>query len=279
MRDADLLDSFRDDASPPREEVRSRARARLMEQVALERRQGVPARRRPVRRVVVGLVGLCAMLATAVVLVVVEPWQPTGESAVARAATMLAPHARTVLHIRMDGHHIYSPFFEQWIAPDGSWREKHGGTGPSGPCTVEDGYSASDQIASTYDVRTRAIYRLPLPPAQIRLARLDPMAKVRSWLSGGRLRAAGEIILDGRRVTRLVPTRGKSLYGAIAYYIDVRTAQPVRWQVNATQWYDFTAYDRLPATPRNLRLTSLRAQHPQATLRHGWAAGGGCASG
>jgi hypothetical protein len=256
--------------------VQDRARRRAPPQ-----RRTVVATRRPVRRVVVGLCGLVAALAAAVILVVVEPWQPTGETAVARAATMVSPHARTVLHVRMDGHHIYSPFIEQWIAPDGSWREEHGGTDLSGPCTVENGYDASTQIASTYDVRTRTIYRRTLSPAQIRFAaQSDPMAQVRQWLSGGQLRAAGQTVLDGRRVTRLVPTHGRrSLYGAIAYYIDARTAQPVRWQLNATQWYDFTAYAQLPATPHNLRLTSLRDQHPQAILRHGWGARGGCGSG
>jgi hypothetical protein len=279
MRDTDLIDAFRDDASPPREEVRIRARARLLEQVALDERRGGPPRRRPVRRLVGGVVGLSAALAAAVVLLVVEPWQPTGETAVARAATMVSPEPRTVLHIRMDGHRISSPFFEQWIAPDGSWRELHGGSDPAGPCTIEDGYDASSRTASTYDPRTRTVYSLPLPPAQARLAQLDPMAKVREWLSGGRLRAAGDTLLDGRPVTRLVPTHGTSLFGAIAYYVDARTGRPVRWQVDATQWYDFTTYERLPATPRDLRLASLQDQHPQAAARHGWGATGGCASG
>jgi hypothetical protein len=233
-----------------------------------------PGKRRPVRGV--GLVGLVATLVMAAVLLVVEPWRPTGETAVARAAAMVSPDPHTVLYVRMNGHQIAPPSWEQWIAPDGSWRLTYAGTNRSGPCTVEKGYSASSQIASTYAARTRTIYSLPLPPAQVRLARLDPLAKTRSWLASGRLHEAGELTLDGRRVTRLVPTHGTSLYGEIAEYIDARTAQPVRLQVSATKWYDFTAYERLPASPDNLRLTSLQAQHPRATLRHGW---GGCASG
>ena len=278
MPDSTLLESFRADAAPVRDDVRATARARLLDTIAREHVLEPRATRRPRRRTLV----LAALSAAATLLVIAEPWQTNDNDAVARAAAMVSPRRGSVLHVRAVGHRIYTPFMEQWLAPDGSWREEHGGTGPSGrPCTVEEGYEAATHVQSTFDAATGSIYRHMLSPSQVRFAsQPDQIALVRGWLARGQLRSAGTALVDGRRVIRLVPSHGRqSLLGAIAYYVDARTYAPVRWQVNRTQWYDFTVYRQLPATPMNLALASIGAQHPHATLRRGWGAHHGCLSG
>jgi hypothetical protein len=234
-------------------------------------------RRRPRRR----LLALGALIGATAVLAIAEPWQTSGDDAVARAAAVVSPKRGGVLHIRSEGHRIYTPFSEQWTAPDGSWREQHGGTDMSGPCTVEDGYDAKTHVLSTFDAGTNTIYRHTLSRAQIRFAsQPNQIAQVRTWLAHGQLRSAGAALIGDRRTLRLVPSNGRrSLLGAIAYYVDARTYAPVRWQLNGTQWYDFTIYRELPGTAANLALASIRAQHPDAALRQGWGAHNGCGSG
>lgn len=273
MRDTELLDSFRADAAAASDATRANARARLLDAIEHETAARRPRTRRPPRR----LLALAAALCMAVVLVIAEPWQATGRNVARAASAMVAVKPGTILHIRADGHNIYTPFSEQWIAADGSWREQHGGSNASGACTVEDGYDATSRVMSNYDPRTNSTYHRKISLALGQLA--APISHLRGWLTSGQLHAAGTTRIDGRTVTRLVPTHAQTLQGVRAYYVDARTSAPVRWQINATQWYDFTIYEQLPATRKNIALTSIHAQHPHATQHRGWGAAGGCGSG
>ena len=222
----------------------------------------MPGRRR--RRIL----AMGATLAAAVVLLTVQPWQATHRDDTARAAEMVTLQPRTILHVRAEGHRIYTPFWEQWLAPDGSWRDKHGGSSAAGPCTVENSFDADTHVISTYDATTHRIYRSTLRAATW-FGPIDQVAQIRGWLNNGQLHAVGHARIEGRDVTRLLPTHGKDLRGVQAYYIDARTYAPVRWQIDATQWYDFTIYERLPGNALNDALTSVRAQHPNAGYHPG----------
>jgi hypothetical protein len=276
MPDIDLIAAFRADAAPPSDEVRAQARGQLLGAIA-----ETPTRRlAPLRLPSRGWLALAAALGAVAIVMIAAPWQTAGRDDIARAAAMVALKPGTVLHVRADGHKIYTPFSEQWIAPDGSWRDEHGGSSAAGPCTVEGGFNAATHVLSVYDAPTRTVYSRHLGEAMARLSAYpDQIAQVRAWLAAGQLHGDGEARIDGRRVTRLVPTHGQRLRGVKAYYVDARTSAPVRWQLNAAQWYDFTVYERLPATAANLALTSIRAQHPEAALRRGWGRRGGCGSG
>jgi hypothetical protein len=273
MRDTELLDTFRRDVAPATEATRARARAQLLEAIEHEPGAMRARTRRPRRRLLVLAAAVCA----AAMLVVVEPWHTTSRNVARAASAMVDVKRGTILHLRADGHNIYTPFSEQWLAADGSWREQHGGSNASGPCTVEDGFDAPRRVMSSYDPPTNSIYWRKIPLAQGQFA--APITQLRGWLTSGQLRAAGKARIGGRNVTRLVPTHGKTLLGVQAYYVDSRTSAPVRWQINGKQWYDYTIYEQLPATRKNTALTSINALHPNATQHRGWGAPGGCGSG
>jgi hypothetical protein len=210
-------------------------------------------------------------------LVVIEPWHATGRNVARAASAMVDVKRGTILHLRADGHNIYTPFSEQWLAADGSWREQHGGSNAAGSCTVEDGFDVTSRLMSSYDRPTNSIYWRKIPLAQGQFP--APITQLRGWLASGQLRDAGKTRINGRTVTRLVPTHGKTLRGVQAYYVDSHTSAPVRWEINARQWYDYTVYEQLPATRSNKALTSINAMHPNATRHRGLSAPGGCASG
>jgi hypothetical protein len=282
MPDPNLLDAFRADTALPPDAVRSEARSRLLAEL---QRPSTPRRRghRARRMLVIGT----ALAAAAVVIA--QPWQTrAGGGDVARAAAALALKPGTIIHVRAVGHKIYSPFSETWfVAGGGPWRDRHGGQNLEGPCTVEIGYDPRTGIFSTWDrsAGTIDVRRLPAGSSE-RYLPPDPIALVRRWVASGQLHTAGRTRIDGRDVVRLEPaahgtvwlqTTGGKLLGYSRYFVDASTFAPVRWQVNATQWYDYTIYERLPATPATLALTSVRAQHPNAAEHAG--GNGDCGSG
>jgi hypothetical protein len=274
MRELEPFDSFRSHVTAPSDRDRELARARLAELferppvVSATRLRGLPRLR----------IGLLAVLGAAVILVVVGPWRSDGKDDVARAAAAVALEPNTILHVRTAGHNIEPASSESWTAPDGSWRERHDATGPAGSCVAEDSFEASAGTLSAYDARSNTISSLKLSAAQIPRISESQIALIRDLLLRGQLRPAGQIRIDHRNVTRLLPARGESLFAVAAYYVDARTSEPVRWQLSATQWYDFTTYQRLPANRMNLAKTSAQAQHPTAAIREGPRASIDCGS-
>jgi len=266
MPDHDLLESFRAGAAPVAPDVRARSRAGLLAEIE----------RGPAHRIRRRALVLVPLLAIAVLIAVLQPWHTGGDDATARAAAYLAPVPGRVVHVRMVGHRIVTPFSETWTAPDGTWRSQFGGTRQSGAqCTIEDGFDMRTHQVETWDASARRIdVSTPSPRISRYYRSPDPVTQIRGWLAQGSLRAAGHARVDGRDVIRLVPKHGKTFRGTMAYDVDARTYAPVRYQVNARQWYDITVYERLPATAASLALASVRARHAGAPLVRGTGSGG-----
>jgi hypothetical protein len=94
----------------------------------------------------------------------------------------------------------------------------------------------------------------------------DPLAGIRKALADKRVRGAGTTMINGRRVERL---RATAKGDETEAFIDPRTDYPVEWRVTYSRVSDvtrFQLYEYLPATAQNLRLTSLKAEHPHAKV-------------
>lgn len=262
-----LYRRFRADAAAPPEPTRAAARSHLEAEIARRRGGPVPFRRR----------GLVLALAAAAVTALAVAW-PTdrsgSNSVLERAAAALTPPPGRILHVRADGHNIYTPFSESWQTTTGPVRirSRVGGQNAAGPCTIEWSYDAAARTMATWDASTRTIYWNGVDErTEKQIGFPDPLREIRANLAAGRLREAGRQTIDGREVLRLEPANGLQPrpYGragdaVYAYLVDVRTYEPVRWEISPTQWYDYTIYEYLPDDEQTRRLLSLEAQHPGA---------------
>jgi hypothetical protein len=102
----------------------------------------------------------------------------------------------------------------------------------------------------------------------------DPITQIRAALRGGLARVLGTATVDGRAVYKIQFT-GKD--GAddsqkqIAY-VDQQTYRPLALDAPQQNGHVIrlrvTAFQYLPATTANMRLLSLAARHPTASLVH-----------
>jgi hypothetical protein len=262
-----LYRQFRADAAPPDQPARAAALSRLEAEIGRRRGGALRWRRR----------GLVLALAAAAATAVAVAW-PTdrggSNSVVKRAAAALTPPPGRILHVRADGHNIYTPFSESWQTTTGPLRirSRVGGQNAAGPCTIEWSYDAGERTMATWDASTRTIYWNRVDERTERqIGFPDPLREIRAHLAAGRLREAGQQTVDGRRVIRLEPANGlrRASEGRVgdavyAYLVDARTYEPVRWEISPTQWYDYTSYEYLPHDELTRQLLSLEAQHPGA---------------
>lgn len=262
-----LYRRFRTDAAPPTEPVRTAARSRIEADIRRRRRVGAFRWRR----------GLALALAAAAATALAVAW-PTdrggSNSIVEWAAAALTPPPGRILHVREDGHNIYTPWSESWRTTAGPLRirSRLGGSNAAGPCTIEWSYDAATRAMATWDDSTRAIYWQRVDErTEKEIGFPDPLREIRAHLATGRLREAGQETIDGREVIRLEPANalqpraeGRVGDAVYAYLVDARTYEPVRWEISPTQWYDYTIYEYLPDDEQNRPLLSLEAQHPGA---------------
>lgn len=261
-----LYRQFRADAAPPADPARAAARSRLEAEIGRGRGRALRWRRR-------GLV-LALAAVSGTVLAVAWPTDRGSNSVVERAAAALTPPAGRILHVRADGHNIYTPFSESWQSTTGPLRirSRVGGQNAAGPCTIEWSYDAEARTMATWDASTRTIYwNRVAERTEEQIGFPDPLREIRAHLAAGRLREAARQTIDGRQVIRLEPgnglqraSEGRAGDPIYAYLVDARTYEPVRWVISPTQWYDYTTYEYLPDDEGTRPLLSLDAQHPGA---------------
>jgi hypothetical protein len=128
---------------------------------------------------------------------------------------------------------------------------------------------------------------LPGPHEQIIENGTDPVSALRAAISEGRAHEAGSAQLDGRTVQRIdldlphhrpadappLPANAPVIHAEAYAYVEPKTFHPLEI-VYGLDTYRFLAYAYLPATPANLALTNIQAQHPNATIVKGDAVTG-----
>ncbi len=121
---------------------------------------------------------------------------------------------------------------------------------------------------------------LPGPHDQIIEDGADPASALRTAIAEGRAHEAGTAQLDGRTVQRIkldlptslpadappLPADAPVVRHTEAYAdVEPDTFHPVQI-VFGRDTYRFLAYEYMPATPANLALTNIQAQHPEAAI-------------
>jgi hypothetical protein len=270
---------------------------------AAERQQG-PVRLRAGRRRLRGhsaryrllLTSATLAIATAVALLVTAPWS-SSPGFLARAQAALTPPAGTVLHMKWETTSTWTrPFCtvtrsqgEVWIdgAPPHSYRVLlNDRPDPANADPRELGCSrGTSEYGGTY--RSEETLRF-LPPNTLSVTQLrfrfplDPAAALREWISAGRAHDEGKTQLDGRTVERIridPPSACPPLAncpGEPEYvYVDPESFYPVEIvggpgtssysDVRVRDVTRYLTFEYLPRTATNLALTSIQAQHPNAT--------------
>jgi len=87
-------------------------------------------------------------------------------------------------------------------------------------------------------------------------------AKILLLLQSGRAKEAGHVAVGGRDALKL------DLGDGSTYLVDAQTYDPIEYTIRrvGTVTLTFKAYEKLPSTPENRALLSLRAQHPDARI-------------
>ena len=191
----------------------------------------------------------------------------TEPSAAARAAAVLTPSDGAILH---------TVVLETSRYPDGSvdrgWTETWQLTSPPFDKREVSGreLGTADGAAQYYDPRTNTIHttapnavreRAPRSGAGTGHLREDMLGLLRS----SDVREEGSVTVGGRRAIRIVSAaRNETLV------IDAVSAEPIEYSIVSDERIRvtnrFQTYELLPATDANLRLVSLRAQHPDARI-------------
>ena len=222
------------------------------------------------------LAGLIAVGAAAA-LALTAPWS-VGPTLLQRAEAALTLKPGTILHTRfvtvdtdlrtgVVTHRVKEIWrdsngrFRALLLPGpGGTRDEVGGTWYSAGATRSPGPTL------IFDSATNTI-----ETASFEIAFGDPVAGIRKALADRLVRAAGTTTINGRTVERLRATAKGDTTEA---FIDPRTGYPVEWRVTfapnkgdrVSDVTRFQLYEYLPATSQNLRLTSLRAEHPHAKV-------------
>lgn len=246
-----------------------------------------PPRRGWVRPVLGG----AAVVAAAVLVLLAISGGEGGRrlDAVAEARSVLAPDGG-IVHMVIRAGSIDRPVLsatrpvEQWSADDPSrWRvvqyvDRSGGAtlaDAKGTISgrIEMAYADGRQstyIAARNEVTVIRGFRSDRRGGESIVPGLlggDPAARVRALLAAGRARDLGRVVTGGRTVRRLVSRRGST---RLVYDVDPATFAPVN--VSITYYtggearrpivlrFAVLKYERLPATPANLRLLRVRTR-------------------
>lgn len=243
-----------------------------------------PRLRRGRRRWAMVAAGSFAALALVGVLLAL-PRGGGGVDIVERAAAAITPAPGTILHYRIDGVRIYTPYAEVWQTTGLATRVRARAQGTdqnNQPCVFE--YSVvidaagRSEVGSWWNPEAETVHptrRLTGPPGSFVYP--DPFASLQKHLAAGALREAGRATIDGRDAILLLPRDPAGLpeYGRFgepstkaAYYVDAETYRPLRWVVDRTadQYYDVTTFEYLPANPANSALVSVEGAHPGAPV-------------
>lgn len=206
--------------------------------------------RRPAR-----LSAAAAAVAAATALVLLIPWNGSGEAAVLkRLRSALTPRPGWILHERevirqievVNGHPV-TIVSESWIrySPPYPFRELI--RRPGSPTAVVAGTAASK-------------HGQVFP---------DPAGELRRAVAAGDAAVAGRITIDGRSVLRVVPTKPPR-YGPWIAYVDSGTFRPLRFELSglpvrgrdgipypSTAVVSVTEFEYLPPTAVNLRFADM----------------------
>lgn len=105
----------------------------------------------------------------------------------------------------------------------------------------------------------------PTPAASDAAPADDPFrAKILTLLKAGKAREDGHVAVGGRDAVRISLDGGRA-----TYLVDAETYAPIEYAATdggGSVTLRFPVYERLPRTPANLALLSLRAQHPNARV-------------
>ena len=117
----------------------------------------------------------------------------------------------------------------------------------------------------------------------------DPTVRLRAALESGALREDGTAQLQGQTVVKFVgaltDSSSNTAYEVVTYYVQPASLLPLRLEWHTTgqdladvgrNAIDFTTAERLPATPENLALLDVAAQHPGARVVPAHDATGPC---
>jgi hypothetical protein len=257
-------------------------------QDVLGRAQSRPHRlARPSRRVAIG-VAFAVVGAVAVALGVTTPWESGPRfleaKVVGRAQAALALSSGTVLHMKLEDNYKDNGrpttiTTELWLNHRG---EFHGFVDDPIVGRVEIGGTQDLGRSVEYDPRTNAIG--PGLVGGTFYSYGDDVRVLRKELARGAATADGETTIDGRKVVRIrLKSVGPDCKPVVDYlFVDPKTYYPVEYRVidfgsrsgtkPHTTYYRipavrrFQTFERLPATPANLRLTSIEAMHPSAKV-------------
>jgi hypothetical protein len=233
----------------------------------VRRRARRPAEARPFR--IAAAAGTAA--AIALVLISTLPGNgPPAASAVERAEAALAAPRKAILHTvtrtvtygRAGRETGTTETWQLMSAPFDSREVSRGreiGTVNGRPVAY---IAASDTIVT---LAPGAEAREPEGPSD-EVGRLrDVMVRL---LRSGQAREAGRVTIDGREGIRIV-----SSANPLQMVVDARTYRPLEWETVSDNGIRtttrFETYEWLPATRANRALLSIRAQHPNATVRPG----------
>lgn len=111
-----------------------------------------------------------------------------------------------------------------------------------------------------YDASTNTISEGAFPRGK-RIPLKDFRGGVLDLLESGSARVDGHELVGGRDAIRIVSGDGQ-----MTYLVDASTYDPIEWRKGAGATIRFLLYEELPATPANLALVSVAAQHPTATV-------------
>jgi hypothetical protein len=251
-------------------------------------------RERP-SRIALAFAALAVVVAAA--LTVSAPWQ-TSPGFLERAQAALAPPEQSILHMKTETWYGADPDCEIWRGPEEIWLDR---TPPHRYRFLADWPRDFADAEARKPVCTkgplvefggrlntfRSLEFVPpntLLPRLLRIAMpLDPAADLREAIRDGRAHDEGTTQLDGVTVRRIrfdpprspcmsVPPGGcprEPMYT----YVDPDTFRPVArechcgWVGTLVRVHMKTRYlefEYLPRTAENLKLTDIRAQHPDA---------------
>jgi hypothetical protein len=220
-------------------------------------------RRRLARRVALPATAGLAAAAAAVAIALIGTGSTGGPTAADAAilhrtlAAVTGP-ADEILHVRTVDTTDGTTFVGEWWQQTSSPYASRGTKGPLGHL----GESADDGTTSyTYDPSTNTIYEHPdNGPATF----TDPISLIRQQLANGQATVTGKTIIDGQALYGIRLSNGITTYVDKGSYTPRYIDDPQR--NGPTLRFQVVIYQYLPNTRQNLRLLSITAQHPNATI-------------